>query len=109
MTKLRLLLFLLALSLPAFGQGYTIQQYLNIKSAGAPTFSPDGNQIAYLTNVTGTNQVWVVNVAGGAPKQLTNFKSDLIFTFDVSKDGKSLALARGTSSNDVVLIADAGE
>jgi len=68
MTRLRLFLFLLVLSLPAFVQGYTIQQYLNIKSASAPSFSPDGNQIAYLTNVTGTNQVWVVNAAGGAPK-----------------------------------------
>ena len=41
-------------------------------------------------------------------KQLTNFKSDLIFTFDALKADKSLALSRDNPSNDVVLITDAG-
>jgi Tol biopolymer transport system component len=53
-------------------QPYTIQQYLNIKSATAPAFSPDGERVAYLTNVSGTNQVWTVDLKGGKPRQLTN-------------------------------------
>ena len=28
-------------------QNYTIQQYLNIKSAGSPSFSPDGKHFAF--------------------------------------------------------------
>ena len=36
----------------ASAQPYTIQQYLNIKSAGSPTLSPDGKRMAYLTNTT---------------------------------------------------------
>ena len=46
--------------------------------------------------------------SGGAPKQLTTFKSDLIFVFDLSRDGKLLAVSRGSVSSDVVLITDAG-
>ena len=43
---------------------------------------------------------------GGTPRQLTDFRSDLTFFFDWSRDGKQLALARGTRTNDVVLITD---
>ena len=60
-------------------QSYTIQQYLNIKSAGSPTFSPDDRSIAYLTNVTGTQQVWVVDLPTGKPRQLTNYDDNVGF------------------------------
>jgi len=43
---------------------------------------------------------------GGAPKQLTNFTSDRIFWFDFSRDGKQVALSRGTQTSDVILIRD---
>ena len=42
----------------------------------------------------------------GPPKQLTNFKTDQIFWFDFSRDGKQLALSRGTQTSDVILIRD---
>jgi len=42
---------------------------------------------------------------GGPSKQLTNFKSDLIFSFAWSRDGRQLALARGSVTKDVVLIS----
>ena len=38
--------------------------------------------------------------------QLTNFKTGRIFNFDWSRDGKWLALARGSVTSDVVLISD---
>ena len=45
--------FLLCLfSLSLFAQNYTIQQYLTIKSAGSPTFSPDGKLLASGGEVT---------------------------------------------------------
>jgi dipeptidyl aminopeptidase/acylaminoacyl peptidase len=100
MTKTRLFLFVLALCIPAFPQNYTIQQYLNIKSASAPSFSPDGRQIAYLTNTTGTTQVWVVDAVGGAPKQLTNYDDNIGFVRWLG-DGSGLIFgkARGGDEN----------
>lgn len=63
----------------AFAQSYTIQQYLNIKSAVSPTFSPDGKAIAYLSNATGTFQVWSIVLPNGSPQQLTNYDDNVGF------------------------------
>ena len=71
-------LILLTVAL-VFAQPYSIQQYLNIKSATAPTFSPDGKRIAYLTNAAGTQQIWVTDTAGGTPTQLTNYDDNIGF------------------------------
>ncbi len=62
-----------------FAQTYTIEQYLNIRSATAPTVSPDSKFIAYLTDITGTNQVWKVGIDSGCPEQLTFFDERVQF------------------------------
>ena len=76
---LLLLLVSIFLAFSVFPQGYTIQQYLNIKSAGSPSFSPDARQMIYLTNTTGTSQIWLTEVVGGVPKQLTNYEDNIGF------------------------------
>jgi dipeptidyl aminopeptidase/acylaminoacyl peptidase len=76
---LLLLLVSLVLAFSVFPQGNTIQQYLNIKSAGSPSFSPDARQMIYLTNTTGTSQIWLTEVVGGVPKQLTNYEDNIGF------------------------------
>lgn len=38
-----------------------------------PKFSPDGRQIAFVGDYSGTRQVHVISVAGGEPKQLTYY------------------------------------
>ena len=40
----------------------SIERYLNVRSAMAGTFRPDGERLAFLTDVTGTYQVWAVDV-----------------------------------------------
>ena len=45
-------------------------------------------------------------LAGGAPRRLTDFKTDRIFRYAWSRDGKHLACSRGVETNDVVLISD---
>lgn len=50
--------------------------YLNIRSAHSPVLSPDGSRVAFLTDITGTYQVWSAPTAPGAcewPRQLTFF------------------------------------
>jgi len=70
-------------------------------------WTPDGNAIAYLDQRAGTQNIWAVPLSGGAPKPLTDFTDqNVIFWFDWSKDGKQLALARGTQISDVVLISN---
>jgi dipeptidyl aminopeptidase/acylaminoacyl peptidase len=50
---------------------FSIDRFLNIRSATGPTFSPDGRFVAFLTNITGVMQLWQVPVEGGWPTQLT--------------------------------------
>jgi Tol biopolymer transport system component len=67
---------------------------------------PDGKALDYRLTRGGASNIWRQALAGGPPKQLTNFKSDLIFFFAWSRDGKQLALERGATSSDVVLISN---
>ena len=50
--------------------------------------------------------LWNQPIDGGAPKPVTNFTSEQIFSFAWSADGKRLAIARGTVTNDVVLVSN---
>jgi hypothetical protein len=43
------------------GLRYDIERYLNIRIATAPTLAPAGDRIAFLTNITGTPQIWMVS------------------------------------------------
>jgi TolB protein len=66
----------------------------------------DGRALVYTVTSNGVSNLWAQPVDGSPLKQLTNFTSDLIFWFDFSRDGKQLALSRGTQTSDVVLISD---
>ena len=79
---------------------FGIERYLNIRSAASPTFSAQGDRIAFLTNITGTPQVWMVGSSGGWPDQLTYY-SDRVDFVRWSPDGTGLifAKARGGDEN----------
>ncbi|MDQ4121383.1 MAG: protein kinase [Acidobacteriota bacterium] len=69
-------------------------------------WTPDGRAVAYIDSKNGVSNIFAQPLDGGAPKQLTDFKADSIFSFAFSPDGKQLALSRGTVNNDVVLISN---
>ena len=69
-------------------------------------WAPEGKALDYSLTRGGVSNIWRQPLAGGPPKQVTNFKSEQIFSFDWSHDGKQLALARGTRSHDAILIGD---
>jgi len=66
----------------------------------------DGRALIYGVTQKGVTNLWSQPIDGSPPKQLTNFASEIIFGFDLSRDGKQVALARGTESSDVVLISN---
>jgi Tol biopolymer transport system component len=69
-------------------------------------WTPDSSSLVYVQNLNGVSNIWSQPINGDPPKQLTNFKSDLIFRFALSADGLNFVLARGTKTRDVVLIRD---
>jgi len=69
-------------------------------------WTPDGRALTYIDTINGVSNIWSLPLDGGPPKQFTDFKTDQIFWFDFSRDGKQLAVSRGTQTSDVILIRD---
>jgi Tol biopolymer transport system component len=67
---------------------------------------PSGEALCYVKDTLGVPNLFSLPLDGSPGKQLTNFKTDLVFGFDWSKDGKQLLLVRGTDKNDAILITD---
>jgi eukaryotic-like serine/threonine-protein kinase len=73
---------------------------------GILRFSLDGKAVVYPTRDHGVDDLWVQPVDGSKGRYLTDFKSERIYDFHWSFDGRQLALVRGHNDSDVVLIRD---
>jgi eukaryotic-like serine/threonine-protein kinase len=69
-------------------------------------FSRDGKSVVYPAREADVDNLWEQPIDGSRGKQLTNFTSEHIYDFHWSFDGKRLALVRGHTDADVVLIRD---
>jgi len=73
---------------------------------GRLRWMPDGSGIAYAARQEGVGNIWIQPLDGSAPKQLTRWGTNPIFSFGWSRDGKWLAYASGSITSDVVVITD---
>jgi dipeptidyl aminopeptidase/acylaminoacyl peptidase len=98
-----LALLLLSQAVPAVraqvAERYGIERYLNIRSATSPALSPAGDRIAFLTNITGTAQVWMISAQGGWPEQMT-FYTDRVDFVRWSPDGSGLLFAKSRGGDE---------
>lgn len=69
-------------------------------------WTPDGRNLSFINAEKGVSNIWIQPVKGGKPMRVTDFKEYAIFNYDWSPDGKKLALTRGRSNSDVVLITE---
>ncbi|HEV3305846.1 MAG TPA: protein kinase [Candidatus Sulfotelmatobacter sp.] len=72
-------------------------------------FSRDGKGVVYPVRESGIENLWLQPLDGSKGRQLTDFTGERIFDFHWSFDGKQLALVRGHTDADVVLIRSAGQ
>ena len=77
-----------------------------VGSCTSPTFSPDGKRLAFVSNMSGSPQIWSVATEGGWPVQVTALDDPVGFV-TWSPDGKWLAfsLAPGGGMNTQVYLA----
>jgi Tol biopolymer transport system component/predicted Ser/Thr protein kinase len=93
-----------------------VQMDPNVKVA---RWSADGKAAVVADVRSGTSNLWAFPLvpgsgqagdmryaAQGEPKQLTFYKSGMIWGFDWSRDGKKVAIARGANPSDVVLFRE---
>jgi serine/threonine protein kinase/Tol biopolymer transport system component len=68
-------------------------------------WTSDGRYLTYIKNQGVTSNIWGQPLDGGAPRQLTNFEAERIFSFAWSADNQ-LAVARGQYNRQIVLLRD---
>ncbi len=89
---------------------HDIERYLNIRTALGASFSVDARTVAFLTNITGSNQVWSVDTAGGWPDQLTFF-TDRVAGASWSPRGDWIAFTKdagGDENHQIYLVSPDG-
>jgi dipeptidyl aminopeptidase/acylaminoacyl peptidase len=52
-------------------QPFSIEKLYNTRIVGGTSWSPDGKQVAFVTNISGRNNIWLISAEGGWPSQLT--------------------------------------
>jgi len=89
--RLILLSFVITPHLAAQDLERTVASMAKINFANSPSFSPDGSRVAYLANISGSPQVWIVSSEGGYPKAATSF-DDPVSAVAWSPRGNELAI-----------------
>ncbi|HJS74943.1 MAG TPA: S9 family peptidase [Vicinamibacteria bacterium] len=69
-----------------------VARMAKIGSSSSPSFSPDGRRIAFLSNLSGVPQVWIVPSEGGWPTMVTSL-DDPVGGVEWSPDGAWLAIS----------------
>jgi Tol biopolymer transport system component len=69
-------------------------------------WATDSRSFLYTRNEGGVDNIWSQPIAGGTPKRITHFNTDIIDSFDLSRDGKRIVMDRGPATSDAVLLRD---
>ncbi len=78
---------------------FPIERYLTVRSCTAPSLSPDGSEVAFLSDLTGLPQAWVVSTRSGWPRQVT-FTDHAVRSVHFSPDGAWLLYAMDRDGNE---------
>ncbi len=88
-----------------------IERYLEVQRAHGPAWSPDGTQIAFVADISGLDQAWLLTLGASVPRQLTHFQ-DRVGQLAWSPAGTYLLAtvdAGGNEHDQLYLLAVNGE
>jgi len=91
-------------------QNFSIEKLYTTRNIGGTTWSPDGKQIAFVSNISGRNNLWLVPAEGGWPTQLT-ISDQRQVSPAWSPDGTWIAYASDYDGNeqwDIFLVSPRG-
>jgi dipeptidyl aminopeptidase/acylaminoacyl peptidase len=80
-------------------QNFTIEKLYTTRNIGGTTWSPDGKQVAFVSNISGRNNIWLVPSTGGWPSQLTISEQRQVSPV-WSPDGNWIAYTSDTDGNE---------
>ena len=89
----------------------SLERILDARGATRVRIAPDESWLCYVSDITGTAQLWRIPTSGGVPRRLT-FECDRVGTYRISADGKRIAYAADAGGNEKwqlwVMDADGG-
>jgi Tol biopolymer transport system component/DNA-binding winged helix-turn-helix (wHTH) protein len=91
--------------IPFSGKGPVKTFDFNPRAQRDVRWSPDGKALTYIEDRAGISNLWRLPLDGGAPRQLTDFKSDRIYNYVWSRDASRIICVRGVDLSDAVLIS----
>ncbi len=56
----------------------SVERLAQIGSCAMPSFSPDGSRVAFISDLSGTPQLWTVAASGGWPERVTAFPDQVV-------------------------------
>jgi Tol biopolymer transport system component/DNA-binding winged helix-turn-helix (wHTH) protein len=72
-----------------------------------PFISPDGRRVVFMSNRSGTNEIWVCDSDGGNAQQMTSLGAGMTGTPRWSSDGKQIAFDSRVGGEANVYVMDA--
>jgi eukaryotic-like serine/threonine-protein kinase len=95
---------LVAVPLQGGPPAFSFEVPLGGGAQGLPQWAPDGHGVDFVLTRGGASNIWRQPVPSGTLKQITNFPSGIIRSFNWSPDGKILFLSHGSVSSDIILL-----
>jgi len=90
--------------IPAQG-GLPVKSFLPSRFiSGLFQYSADGQSLYYPVTEKGVSNILMQPIAGGPPSLATNFDGLFLYGYDYDWKNKKLAVARGRTNSDIVLI-----
>ncbi|PSH03024.1 MAG: hypothetical protein CXZ00_14375 [Acidobacteria bacterium] len=81
-------------------QNFTIPVLYSTRQIGGSAWSPDATQVAFVSNISGRNNLWIIPAAGGWPTQLT-INDQRQASPAWSPDGKWIAYISDKNGNEL--------
>ena len=82
-----------------------VARMARVGSANSPSFSPDGKWVSFISNMSGTPQVWVVPAEGGYPRMITSGDDPVVEAeWSPASDWIGIAIAPGGGLNTQVYV-----
>jgi serine/threonine protein kinase len=81
-----------------------VRQFPEIPLHAFVRWTADGEGLAYIETKNSVSNIALARFAKESRSYLTNFNENMIFSFDMSRDGRELALVRGMEQSDIVLL-----
>lgn len=85
---------------PVAGPPYPIEAYLQIRQATDAHFTADGETAVFLTDISGSKQVWKTALAGGEPVQLTTFDDPVDYVVPSPTDPRLLLFGKARQGDE---------